>query len=48
MIFLYLIEKNIDERLHNITIFERSATSDPITVESYTNSLEKVIRFFVT
>ena len=36
----------IDERLPDITIFEGSATSDPIPVESYTHSLEKVIRFF--
>ncbi len=47
---------NIDEILskaeeyinkgEGITVFEGSATSDPIPVESYTNSLKKAIEFF--
>ena len=36
----------ITERLPDITIFEGAATSDPVTVEPYTNSLEKAILFF--
>ena len=32
-------QKYIDERLPSITIFEGSATSDPIPIEPYTNSL---------
>lgn len=39
-------QKYIDERLPEITIFEGAATSDPIPVEPYTHSLEKVIKFF--
>lgn len=39
-------QKYIDERLPDITIFEGSATSDPIPVEPYTNSLRKTIMFF--
>lgn len=39
-------QKYIDERLPDITIFEGSATSDPIAVEPYTNSLRKAIEFF--
>lgn len=39
-------EKYIDERLPEITIFEGAATSDPIPIEPYTHSLEKVIEFF--
>ena len=39
-------QKYIDERLPDITIFEGAATSDPIAVEPYTHSLEKVIKFF--
>jgi spore photoproduct lyase len=38
--------KYIDERLPDITIFEGSATSDPVPVEPYTHSLQKAIRFF--
>jgi spore photoproduct lyase len=36
----------IDERLPDITIFEGSATSDPIAVEPYTQSLQTAIIFF--
>ncbi|TAH74727.1 MAG: spore photoproduct lyase [Anaerolineaceae bacterium] len=36
----------INERLPDITIFEGAATSDPVPVEPYTNSLEKAILFF--
>lgn len=36
----------IEERLPDITIFEGSATSDPLPVEPYTHSLEKAIIFF--
>jgi len=36
-------QKNIDERLPEITIFEGAATSDPIPVEVYTHALEKSI-----
>lgn len=36
----------ISERLPDITIFEGAATSDPIPVEPYTNSLEKAILYF--
>ena len=39
-------QKYIDERLPEITIFEGAATSDPIPVEPYTHSLQKVIEFF--
>ena len=39
-------QKNIDERLPEITIFEGAATSDPIPVEVYTHALEKSILFF--
>lgn len=39
-------QKYIDERLPDITIFEGSATSDPIPIEPYTNSLKKTIEFF--
>ena len=39
-------QKYIDERLPDITVFEGAATSDPIPVEPYTHSLEKVIKFF--
>ncbi|EJT6664192.1 spore photoproduct lyase [Clostridium perfringens] len=39
-------QKYIDERKPNITIFEGSATSDPIPVEPYTNSLKRAIEFF--
>lgn len=36
----------INERLPKITIFEGAATSDPVPVEPYTNSLKKTIEFF--
>lgn len=39
-------EKYMNERLPEITIFEGSATSDPIPLEPYTHSLERVIKFF--
>lgn len=39
-------QKHIDERLPDITIFEGAATSDPIPVEPYTNSLQRAIEFF--
>lgn len=39
-------EKYIDERLPNTTIFEGAATSDPIPIEPYTNSLKRTIEFF--
>lgn len=39
-------QKHIDERLPDITIFEGAATSDPIPVEPYTNSLQRTIEFF--
>lgn len=39
-------EDYIKERLPEITIFEGSATSDPIPVEPYTHSLQKAIEFF--
>lgn len=38
--------KYMDERKPDITIFEGSATSDPIPVEPYTHLLEKSIKFF--
>lgn len=36
----------IKERQPDITIFEGSATSDPVSVEPYCNSLEKFVKFF--
>lgn len=39
-------QKYINERLPEVTIFEGSATSDPIPVEPYTNLLKKSIEFF--
>ena len=36
----------IDERLPEETIFEGSATSDPVPTEPYSNSLKKTIEFF--
>lgn len=36
----------IDERAPEITVFEGSATSDPLPVEPYTGALEKTIKFF--
>lgn len=36
----------IEQRLPEITIFEGSATSDPVPVEPYTNSLKQTIEFF--
>lgn len=43
---LYQAEKYINERLPEITIFEGSATSDPVPIEPYTESLKKTIEFF--
>lgn len=39
-------QKYIDERLPEQTIFEGSATSDPIPIEPYSNSLKHTIQFF--
>lgn len=39
-------QKYMDERLPEITIFEGSATSDPLPLEPYTHSLKKTIEFF--
>lgn len=39
-------QKYIDERLPEQTIFEGSATSDPVPVEPYSNSLKQTIQFF--
>jgi len=39
-------KKHIDERKPEITMFEGAATSDPIPVEPYTNSLKKTIEYF--
>ena len=39
-------EKYINERLPEKTVFEGSATSDPVPVEPYTHSLQKAITFF--
>lgn len=39
-------QKYINERLPDITIFEGSATSDPVPVEPYTGSLKKTVEFF--
>ncbi len=39
-------EKYINERLPEKTVFEGSATSDPVPVEPYTQSLQKAITFF--
>lgn len=39
-------KKYIDERLLDITIFEGAATSDPVPVEPYTNSLKEAIIYF--
>lgn len=39
-------EKYINERKPDITMFEGAATSDPIPVEPYTNSLAKCIEYF--
>jgi spore photoproduct lyase len=38
--------KYIEERQPDITVFEGSATSDPVPVEPYTHSLHKAIIFF--
>lgn len=43
---LYQAEKYIKERLPDITVFEGSATSDPVPVEPYTGCLEKAIELF--
>jgi spore photoproduct lyase len=39
-------QKYIDERLPEETIFEGSATSDPIPIEPYSNALKETIEFF--
>lgn len=39
-------EKYIHERLPENTIFEGSATSDPVPIEPYSNSLKHTIEFF--
>lgn len=39
-------KKHIIERSPDITIFEGAATSDPIPVEPYTNTLRRCIEFF--
>lgn len=39
-------EKYIKERSPKITLFEGSATSDPIPVEPYTHALQKTIEYF--
>lgn len=39
-------ENYIKERLPDITVFEGSATSDPIPIEPYTNSLKMAIEYF--
>jgi len=39
-------QKYINERLPEQTIFEGSATSDPVPVEPYSNSLKQTIAFF--
>lgn len=39
-------QKHINERLPETTIFEGAATSDPVAVEPYTQSLKKSIEFF--
>jgi len=42
------VEKYIQERSPEITVFEGAATSDPIPVEPYTHVLKKVIEYFGT
>ncbi len=39
-------QKYIDERNPDITVFEGAATSDPVPLEPYTNSLKKSIEYF--
>lgn len=39
-------QKYIDERLPYVTIFEGSATSDPLPMEPYAGSLKRAIEFF--
>lgn len=39
-------QQYINERLPEITIFEGSATSDPVPIEPYTHSLARTIEFF--
>lgn len=41
-------KKYIDNRSPEITVFEGSATSDPLPVEPYTGALQKTIKFFST
>lgn len=40
------VEKYINARLPEVTVFEGAATSDPLAVEPYTGSLAKAIAFF--
>lgn len=39
-------QKYIEDRKPQVTIFEGAATSDPVPVEPYTNSLKKTIEFW--
>jgi len=43
---LQKVQKHIDERAPEITLFEASATSDPVSLEPWTGSLFKTIEFF--
>lgn len=43
---LHRAQEYMDERLPEITIFEGSATSDPVPVEPYAHSLARAIEFF--
>ncbi|MEN6462107.1 MAG: spore photoproduct lyase [Syntrophomonas sp.] len=43
---LYQTARYIEKRKPEITIFEGAATSDPVPVEPYTNSLASTIKFF--
>ena len=41
-------EEYVNQRKPEITVFEGSATSDPVAVEAWTGSLEKTIKFIAT
>jgi spore photoproduct lyase len=41
-------EEYVDRRKPEVTVFEGSATSDPVAVESWTGSLQETIRFIAT
>lgn len=43
---LDIAQKYINERIPDITIFEGSATSDPLPTEPYAHSLQRAIKFF--